>query len=309
MSGASEPNRNMRRSSLLLLVSILWSFPVAAQDGEDTEVRIAFFGDAGTGDSDQKRIRDQLVSSSQNPPLDYVFLLGDNVYPSGAASDIRPKFLDIYQELFPLGIQFHSALGNHDLQMCRGSDLRPVPPDSDAYSGRRCDVGAHLDETMFGYVDGKRYYSVSSGGSNPLMEVFVLDSNTLRTSQSKFKGEDTPQLAWLEGALGRSTAAWKIVTMHHPIHSPPGERSFFWFCRKGHDPELELREDIEAMLSSSGVDAVFQGHNHFFARMVPQKGVRYFVAGAAGGASTASTLRQAMSWTVRTEESSTISSM
>ena len=30
------------------------------------------------------------------------------------------------------------------------------------------------------------------------------------------------------------------------------------------------------------VDAVFAGHNHFYARMVPQDGIRYFVSGGGG---------------------------
>ena len=30
------------------------------------------------------------------------------------------------------------------------------------------------------------------------------------------------------------------------------------------------------------MDAVFAGHNHFYARMVPQDGIRYFVSGGGG---------------------------
>ena len=33
-----------------------------------------------------------------------------------------------------------------------------------------------------------------------------------------------------------------------------------------------------------GVDAVLSGHNHFYARMVPQDGIRYFVSGGGGNA-------------------------
>jgi hypothetical protein len=35
-------------------------------------------------------------------------------------------------------------------------------------------------------------------------------------------------------------------------------------------------------LTRHGVDIVFAGHNHFYARMVPQQGIRYFVSGGGG---------------------------
>jgi 3',5'-cyclic AMP phosphodiesterase CpdA len=114
--------------------------------------------------------------------------------------------------------------------------------------------------------------------ARPLVDVFVLDTNTLSTSQTLLKRDrDTAQLEWLEASLQESDAVWKIVTMHHPMHSP---RASGWFS--GHDRERRLAEELEPILTSHGVDVVFAGHNHFYARMVPQRGIRYFVAGGGG---------------------------
>jgi 3',5'-cyclic AMP phosphodiesterase CpdA len=121
----------------------------------------------------------------------------------------------------------------------------------------------------------------------PLAEVFVLDSNTLRTSQSKLSPlqSDKAQLEWLEQALAASPARWKMVMMHHPIHSPAVPLKYFFFVvpvQEGHARELQLEQQIGPMLKKYGVDAVLSGHNHFYARMGPQDGIRYFVSGGGG---------------------------
>ncbi len=65
--------------------------------------------------------------------------------------------------------------------------------------------------------------------------------------------------------------------MHHPIHSP---KAAGWF--RGHGREKELGAQLEPILATGSVDAVFAGPNHFYARIVPQHGIRYFVSGGGG---------------------------
>jgi hypothetical protein len=108
--------------------------------------------------------------------------------------------------------------------------------------------------------------------------VFVIDTNTLASSQSFLvTRDDRLQLEWLDSELARSRAIWKVVSMHHPIHSPS---SAGWFS--GHSREVQLGDQLEPILTRRGVDVVFAGHNHFYARMVPQRGIRYFVSGGGG---------------------------
>ena len=65
---------------------------------------------------------------------------------------------------------------------------------------------------------------------------------------------------------------WKIVYFHHPIYTSgryqAGARA--------------LRGVARAVLVDGDVDVVLSGHEHFYERIVPQRGILYFVSGAAG---------------------------
>ena len=79
------------------------------------------------------------------------------------------------------------------------------------------------------------------------------------------------QLAWLEPELKNSGSDWKIAYFHHPLYSSGM-----------HGSQTDLRVLLEPLFLNYGVDAVFSGHEHFYQRIKPQKGIHYFVSGAAG---------------------------
>jgi predicted phosphodiesterase len=108
-------------------------------------------------------------------------------------------------------------------------------------------------------MDEKRYYTHTHGGDD--VEFFVLDS-TYMTPQ---------QVDWLEDELRGSRAKWKIPYMHHPLYSS-GEK---------HGSERDLQELIEPLFQEHGVDVVFAGHEHFYERLKPQKGIVYITQGGA----------------------------
>jgi hypothetical protein len=129
--------------------------------------------------------------------------------------------------------------------------------------------------------------------------------NTVRLEEDK---QDPEQLAWLEQALAKSKARWRIVYGHHPIYS----------TGKRHGADLKLREKLEPLLlggdpaasldsardkgaaglggeetrgplagrSLSGVGTrvqlVLAGHDHIYQRFHPQHGIVYFVCGSSG---------------------------
>lgn len=107
-------------------------------------------------------------------------------------------------------------------------------------------------------MDGKRYYTFKTQN----VGFFALDSTQM----------DKIQLDWLERELDNSDADWKICFFHHPIYSS-GAR---------HGSDEDLREVLEPLFLTHGVKAVFSGHDHFYERIKPQKGIYYFVSGAAG---------------------------
>jgi hypothetical protein len=264
--------------------ALLWlaAAPPGGQAQTPGEVRVVFMGDTGTGDANQYAVRDQLL---RRPPQ-FVFLLGDNIYTKGRPRLFKSRYDDVYAPLMTRGVRFHAALGNHDVYECTTAAYRPLPPNRDAYRWQDagCEVDEHLAHDSFGYLNERRYYSVPLGtGPEPLAEVFVLDSNTLGIAETLLPpaGADTAQVEWLDRTLGVSRARWKIVVMHHPPHTPVASNTFLGLG-DGRIREVRLDNQLKPILDRHRVDVVLAGHNHFYARMFPQDGVRYFVAGGGG---------------------------
>jgi 3',5'-cyclic AMP phosphodiesterase CpdA len=119
-------------------------------------------------------------------------------------------------------------------------------------------------------MDGQRYYTYARKN----VRFFVLDSNFL----------DPPQVAWLESALKAATEDWKICYFHHPLYSDGGR----------HGSEVDLRVRLEPLFVKYGVNVVLSGHDHIYERLTPQKGIVYFVSGAAGQLRKGNVKRSAM---------------
>jgi len=110
-------------------------------------------------------------------------------------------------------------------------------------------------------MDGKRYYSFKPDG-NQSVRFFALESSYLQPEQ----------VAWFEQELKASNSDWKIPYFHHPPYSS-GERH-------GSDPQI--RTALEPLFLKYDVSVVLTGHDHFYERTKPQKGIVYFVVGAGG---------------------------
>ena len=108
-------------------------------------------------------------------------------------------------------------------------------------------------------MDGKLYYTFSP---KPEIRFFALES-TYPVPE---------QIQWLEKELKASGSNWKIVFFHHPLYSS-GDR---------HGSDLRLREVLEPLFLQNNVSLVLTGHDHFYERVKPQKGIQYFVVGSGG---------------------------
>lgn len=108
-------------------------------------------------------------------------------------------------------------------------------------------------------MDGKLYYTFSP---KPDVRFFALESTYLVPEQ----------IQWLETELKASSSDWKIVYFHHPLYSS-GDR---------HGSDLRLREVLEPLFLKYNVSVVLNGHDHFYERLKPQKGIVYFVVGSGG---------------------------
>jgi 3',5'-cyclic AMP phosphodiesterase CpdA len=123
----------------------------------------------------------------------------------------------------------------------------------------RAALGNHDKQGQRSYtpfnMNGERYYTFAVGD----IQFFVIDSNRM----------DAPQRAWLARELAASGKRWKIAYFHHPLYSSGAK----------HGPKVDLRLQIEPLLVTHGVAAVFAGHEHFYERVKPQKGITYFTVG------------------------------
>lgn len=121
-------------------------------------------------------------------------------------------------------------------------------------------LGNHDDPNQRSYklfnMGGERFYTFKPRAD---IRFFALDSNYM----------DKAQLSWLEKELDASGSAWKIVYFHHPLYSSGGK----------HGSDTQLRGVLEPLLVKHEVSLVLAGHDHFYERIKPQRGITYFVIG------------------------------
>jgi len=108
-------------------------------------------------------------------------------------------------------------------------------------------------------MNGERFYTFKPKNN---VRFFALDSTRM----------DDKQLAWIDTSLQQATEDWKICYFHHPLYSNADR----------HGASVDLRVRLEPIFIKHGVNVVFSGHDHVYERVKPQKGISYFVSGAAG---------------------------
>ena len=171
---------------------------------------------------------------------------------------VRAKFP--YEFVLMMGDNLYSGSAEKDFKKKFEAPYKPI---LDAGIKFYASLGNHDNPNERYYkmfnMNGERFYTFKTDRN---ARFFALDSNYM----------DKPQLQWLEKELAASGSDWKIVFFHHPLYSSGGT----------HGSDLQLREQLEPLFLKYGVDAVFTGHEHFYERIKPQKGIYYFVSGGAG---------------------------
>ena len=114
-------------------------------------------------------------------------------------------------------------------------------------------------------LPGKDYYSVEYG------DVYVAVINN--------SADLTEACEWLKQDAAQSTCMWKILS----IHQPP------YYTNAKNGGSEKFHELIPAAAEAAGIDAVFSGHDHSYARImakdgaaVTENGVTYFICGDLG---------------------------
>jgi hypothetical protein len=205
-------------------------------------LRFAVLGDVGRGDPKQYDTAAELSRWRQRFDFAFVLMLGDNMYAAGTREDYAARFERPYKTLLDAGVVFHAARGNHD------------PPAIVTYAPYN--------------MNGNRYYAFTKK-EGPLEPVA---SRTVRFVAIDTVNLDSAQLAWLRTELAASTTDWEICFYHHPLYTS-GRYRF---------AGAQLRRVLEPIFVQYGVDVGLAGHEHFYERVAPQRGVVYFTSGAGG---------------------------
>ena len=199
-------------------------------------------GDVGRGDLAQYDTAAEMARWRERFDFSFVLMLGDNMYGPGTPEDYVARFERPYKTLLDAGVIFYAANGNHD----PASILTYAP-----YNMR-----------------GQRYYSFTKkeGPLGPIAE------RTVRFVAIDTVNLDWTQLAWLRRELAVSESDWEICFFHHPLYTS-GRYSL---------AAARLRSVLEPVLVQFGAHVGLAGHEHFYERLMPQRGVLYFTSGAGG---------------------------
>lgn len=238
---AEEHERWISLTRGTMLPSFLRAPPATfSLKAETLPVRLFAFGDFGVGTGNQKLTAAAMLDAHRTSPFDFAITLGDNFYNEGMASLTDPRWKTFWDDLYdPLGIRFYAVLGNHDWR------LSDSPAAEILYTQRSPS-----------WRMPSPYYTFTAGPA----QFFALDTNEISEAQ----------LLWLDEAIGKSLARWKIVYGHHPIYNV-GE----------HGDNKELIEKLLPMLKGR-VDIYLAGHDHNLQHLKPESGVHFFVCGGGG---------------------------
>ena len=214
------------------------------------------------------------INAQNNPSLsltlpnkegDVRFLvMGDTGTGSGKQHDLAQVMLR-YRQTFPF--EFVLMLGDNLYGSDKAIDYKQkfedvYKPLLDQKVKFYAALGNHDDSNQRFYeffnMDGQEYYRFQKGN----VSFYSLNSNYM----------DKKQIDWLNDKLATDTATWKIAYFHHPPYSSGG----------AHGSDTKLRETVEPIFLKYGVNAVFAGHEHFYERIKPQKGIYYFISGSGG---------------------------
>jgi 3',5'-cyclic AMP phosphodiesterase CpdA len=209
-------------------------------------LHLAAAGDIGDSGVPLDRTAAAMAAIAAGEPYDVLWLLGDNVYPSGDPSRLGATVFTPFADVLDAGTDLLAILGNHDVAGGRG------------------------DEQLAALGMESRWWQRRYGD----VLLVGLDSNDTRNDE---------QRSWLERTLRDTDARWKIVGLHHPPYSsgyqgstraardafaPVFERYGVQLVLSGHDHDYQRSVPIGGVtyiVTGAGSDTRGTGESDFTA--------------------------------------------
>lgn len=200
------------------------------------QVNLLAMGDWGNGGSQQRQVAQALSSYvvSSGMHFDGMLLAGDNFYVKLQGTE-DPQWQTLFERMYDpdvLDFPFYAALGNHDYEA--GKDQIEL-----AYA--RENPGSR-------WKMPSRWYRIDFPGDEPLVTVFMLDSD----KDLMRPGQWSAQLQWLGDQLRRpGLGKWIVCCAHHPM-----------FSNGSHGDIGPLQRSWGTLFERAGVDFYVCGHDH-----------------------------------------------
>ena len=201
--------------------------------------RVLVFGDINEPGPEGPQVAAAALAYHRGKRFDLGLTVGDNFPPRGVTGLDDPRWKAEWEDLYgPLGIPIFASTGNHDW------GFADSPAAEIEYSRR----------SRTWRMPGL-YYSFTAGPA----QFFAIATQAWSQTQA----------AWLERELTRSTARFKVVYGHHPIHS-----------YGGYGPTAELQQSLLPVLRGRAHLYLF-GHEHVV-QVLEEDGLHFLNTPAAG---------------------------
>ncbi len=235
-------------------VSYAGSF-YSAPDSTETSLSFMVYGDTRSNFMVHDSIAGAMVSIYRTRPefQTILFGAGDMVKYGGYEVSWQKEFFNEEQTNLRrrmMDVPYVQCPGNHELY-------------------EKLYLGLNLDTPLLGkyfpypYVD-RRYWSLDYGPAHfTIVDQYPADYNG--------RGLISPEeLAWIQDDLSTSSSDWKFVILHEPG----------WSCGS-HSNNDDVQKLLQPIFEACGVQIVFSGHNHYYARAC-RNGVYHVTTGGGG---------------------------
>jgi len=226
-----------------------------------SDIKFFVYGDTRTLYTIHNSISQCLISAYSADPEYQTIVLGTGdliefgaFEPSWQMEFFNDAMANTRQQMREL--PFTTAIGNHELY-------------EENYIG--VDMETQLFGKYFPYpVVDRRYWSFDYGP----VHVTIVDQYPPYYDPYGQGLIDAAQLTWIESDLSSTDRKWKLIVLHEPGWSAGGSSQH---------PEnnLEVQELLQPLCEQYGVQIVFGGHNHYYARAC-MNGVYHLTVGGGG---------------------------
>lgn len=256
--------------------------------GSTDTLRFAALGDYGVGiQTDdpqggyQERMARVLERLVDDPGLDLVVTLGDNIYHlesesvGGSGAEDDDWYFSYYEPYrFVINrVPVYPTVGNHDGAETEASDDRAQLADNH-FTDVRFLSSVEDDRSAVTIEDGETpglFYRFSFGD---LVEFVCVDTSEAGAFEADRYFDDPEHLPFLEEAFDpdRDRPRWLVPFSHHPVYT----------AGPHHENDVFQIRTLLPRYVGAGVQVVLAGHEHNFQHAVDGDGIHHFVCGAGG---------------------------